>query len=486
MRRVLLSMGAIVLTIACNWDKEDRLCKDGDQPVNIIMERSKTLYSEALTGMSCEEFNSRQTFEAPDWGSCITTFSPGELASTQTIYTNDPIDGILSGDTIAVDQSYIYSLVSRGVEITELESLEVKVHLPLPISPQKIFLYKDKIVVYGERTLYITNLLGELLFKEEMDGDQEISLKGEYLFLRSTKYIDELSDEEFCEKIIYANDARYSALTSVREFSLEELIYLSEEHYYGARFYHLDKKRQYLGFEVPSEKGERQTALMKKGSLELSLIEGVGVESLTMREYGEYLHLFSWDWKGGSSYYVLNSDLQVSSRIEGIAPGEFIGAARFTPDFSYIMTYLNVDPLFVFDLKDHSGPELIGELKFPGTPRFLHEVDTDTLISLGVGENNQLTLSVFSVENPAVPLRTDVLTLDENGIRFDYDYKNFIFHNENILIKGEYEYYLVWIKDHKIEKLQRIPIYGNPRTFFVDDELLLKDGREWESIKLND
>ena len=129
---------------------------------------------------------------------------------------------------------------------------------------------------------------------------------------------------------------------------------------------------------------------------------------------------------------------------------------------------------------------MIGELKFPGTPRFLHEVDTDTLISLGVGENNQLTLSVFSVENPAVPLRTDVLTLDENGIRFDYDYKNFIFHNENILIKGEYEYYLVWIKDHKIEKLQRIPIYGNPRAFFVDDELLLKDGREWESIKLND
>ena len=59
--------------------------------------------------------------------------------------------------------------------------------------------------------------------------------------------------------------------------------------------------------------------------------------------------------------------------------------ARFIGDRGFMVTFLQVDPLFTFDLSDPYNPQMKGELKIPGYSTYLHPVGDNYL--LGVGQN---------------------------------------------------------------------------------------------------
>jgi uncharacterized secreted protein with C-terminal beta-propeller domain len=121
---------------------------------------------------------------------------------------------------------------------------------------------------------------------------------------------------------------------------------------------------------------------------------------------------------GGSenNVYILDGNLERLSSVENLAKGERIYSARFIGDRIYLVTFKQVDPLFVIDASNAKNPKVLGELKMPGFSNYLHPYDENTLIGFGkdtyVDDNNNvrtksLKLSLFDVTNPVEPKEID-------------------------------------------------------------------------------
>ncbi len=84
-----------------------------------------------------------------------------------------------------------------------------------------------------------------------------------------------------------------------------------------------------------------------------------------------------------NNVYVLNSDLEQIGEVEKIAPDERIYSTRFMGDKLYMVTFRQVDPLFVIDLSDAKNPKILGNLKIPGFSDYLQMFDENILIGIG-------------------------------------------------------------------------------------------------------
>lgn len=84
-----------------------------------------------------------------------------------------------------------------------------------------------------------------------------------------------------------------------------------------------------------------------------------------------------------NNVFILDSNLDITGRLENIAPGEKIYSARFIGDRGYLVTFKTVDPFFVIDLKDPHNPAILGALKIPGYSDYLHPYDENHVIGFG-------------------------------------------------------------------------------------------------------
>ena len=99
-------------------------------------------------------------------------------------------------------------------------------------------------------------------------------------------------------------------------------------------------------------------------------------------------------------------------RLDGLGEGEQIYAVRFIGDVGYVVTFRQVDPLFVLDLSDPAAPAVVGELKVPGYSAYLHPVGDGYLLGVGQdvsadGVPEGVQVSLFDVSNPAAPTLVD-------------------------------------------------------------------------------
>lgn len=105
-----------------------------------------------------------------------------------------------------------------------------------------------------------------------------------------------------------------------------------------------------------------------------------------------------------SNVYTLDQNLQRMGSLEGLAPGEMLKSVRFVDNMAYLVTFLQVDPLFAVDLSDPRKPVLRGQLKIPGFSTYMHPIDRNTMVAVGVdGSTASLKLSLFDVSNPEAP-----------------------------------------------------------------------------------
>ncbi|MDF2962903.1 MAG: beta propeller protein, partial [Paenibacillus sp.] len=84
-----------------------------------------------------------------------------------------------------------------------------------------------------------------------------------------------------------------------------------------------------------------------------------------------------------NNMYVLNESMNITGKIEDIAPGEQIYSVRYAGNKAYMVTFRTVDPLFVIDLKNPQEPKILGKLKIPGYSNYLHPYDENHLIGFG-------------------------------------------------------------------------------------------------------
>lgn len=126
------------------------------------------------------------------------------------------------------------------------------------------------------------------------------------------------------------------------------------------------------------------------------------------------------------------TDLNEVSRVSDIGRGENVESVRFIGDFAYVVTYPAdsfffigpsgipvgipfTDPLFVIDLSDPKAPRLRGELEVDGYSAYIHPLDEDHLLTVGVntdpddGTFEDLSVIVFNVADPDAPFVVDRL-----------------------------------------------------------------------------
>ncbi len=145
-----------------------------------------------------------------------------------------------------------------------------------------------------------------------------------------------------------------------------------------------------------------------------------------------------WGPEASTNLFVLEAAdgaLSTIGSVGGIAPGEMAMSARFVGDTAYVVTFEQVDPLFVIDLADPTRPMIVGELVIPGFSSYLHPLDGSHLI--GIGRSADLSgvkLSLFDVSTPSQPTETDFVEIGGGGRGYghawsaaEYDHHAFSF-----------------------------------------------------------
>ncbi len=73
-----------------------------------------------------------------------------------------------------------------------------------------------------------------------------------------------------------------------------------------------------------------------------------------------------------TNVYSIDAQGKIAGKLENIAPGEQFYGTRFIDNYLYLVTYRQIDPLFVIDLSNSAKPTIVGQLKMPGYSTYLH------------------------------------------------------------------------------------------------------------------
>ena len=214
-------------------------------------------------------------------------------------------------------------------------------------------------------------------------------------------------------------------------------------------------------FEAPPDgTGTRDRTIIHRFAIERGAIDyramgevpGHLLNQFSLDEYEGNLRVATtvegWTREGSVQYnnvYVLDPAMRTIGTLEHIAPDERIYAARFAGDRLYLVTFKQVDPLFVIDLSDPKHPGILGELKIPGYSDYLHPIGADHIIGVGkeTSENQWggvsvagLKVALFDVSDVNKPVQVDSVVIGEAGtdslaLR---DHKAFLFIEEKGLL----------------------------------------------------
>ncbi|MEO4053870.1 beta-propeller domain-containing protein [Solibacillus sp. CAU 1738] len=200
-------------------------------------------------------------------------------------------------------------------------------------------------------------------------------------------------------------------------------------------------------------------------------VKGTILNQFSMDEYDGHFRVATtegnaWgnDANSKNHLFILDKNLNQVGSLNDLARGERIYSARFMGDKAYIVTFKQVDPLFVIDVANPANPKVLGELKIPGFSNYLHPLDDNHLI--GIGYDTQvridsyskepfvitkgMKLALFDVSDLANPKEKDAVIIGGRGTYSDvqYDHKALFRDEENhyygfpITIyadKGEYD-----------------------------------------------
>jgi len=183
-------------------------------------------------------------------------------------------------------------------------------------------------------------------------------------------------------------------------------------------------------------------------------VNGTILNQFSLGEYEDVLRVATTTnvWTNNQSeifnhIYCLKKNgtaLDVIGKIEKLAFGERIYSARFIGKRGFLVTFVNVDPLFTLDLSNPSAPKVIGELKVPGYSDYTHPFGENHLITIGKdavfdGTNTWVQgvqLSLFDVTRFENPKLSHKLIIGGRGTQSEanYNHKAFTFWPEHSLL----------------------------------------------------
>ncbi|GAB3080960.1 beta-propeller domain-containing protein [Nocardioides zeae] len=121
-----------------------------------------------------------------------------------------------------------------------------------------------------------------------------------------------------------------------------------------------------------------------------------------------------------------------TGRVDGMGLTEQIQAVRFlSPDLAAVVTFRQVDPLYLVDTSDPTAPTLAGELKVPGYSAYLHPLDDGMLLGIGQhatedGRTTGLQASLFDITDPSAPRQVTTVTWEGRQSLVEGDHRAFL------------------------------------------------------------
>lgn len=110
--------------------------------------------------------------------------------------------------------------------------------------------------------------------------------------------------------------------------------------------------------------------------------------------------------KNYTNLYILDPELKLAWKLEKLWQKENFQSSRYIWDKLFLVTFEQVDPLFVIDVKDAKNPKVLWELKIPWYSTYLHPYDENHLIWLGYDtkenkywwiQNNWIKLDFYQI-----------------------------------------------------------------------------------------
>jgi uncharacterized secreted protein with C-terminal beta-propeller domain len=112
--------------------------------------------------------------------------------------------------------------------------------------------------------------------------------------------------------------------------------------------------------------------------------------------------------------------------LTGLGTGQKLYSVRFVGDTAYVVTFRQIDPLYVIDLSTPTAPKVAGQLELEGFSSYLQPLDNTHLLGIGSdvanNEPSGVQLELFDVSNPAAPRLAQKVTLPYASSAAQYDH----------------------------------------------------------------
>ena len=239
-----------------------------------------------------------------------------------------------------------------------------------------------------------------------------------------------------CTKIAYFEGTKNNSFTMVAGFNTEKNEPAITETFYGAsEEIYASENNIYItsvdySYNAFIEREIYKTTIYKFNLEEAKIklqckteMEGNINNQFSIDEYDGNLRVATTLGSGDKTenrLYIYDKDLNEIGKIDNMANGEEIYSVRFIGKVGYIVTFKEIDPLFVIDLSDPTRPEIKGELKIPGYSSYIHPYDETHIIGIGHNtktnqyggtQNTTMKMSMFDVsdlENPKEMFSVDI------------------------------------------------------------------------------
>lgn len=191
-------------------------------------------------------------------------------------------------------------------------------------------------------------------------------------------------------------------------------------------------------------------------------VPGTIINQFSMDENGNTFRIATTlgnSWFNGTdglsnNIYVLDSNLNQSGKLEGLAIGEKIYSVRFIGNKAYVVTFRTVDPLFVIDMTNPTAPQVLGSLKIPGYSNYLQPYDENHIIGFGKDaitvpyKNGDgvvsstatyylgMKVALFDVSDVTNPIQESSVNIGDRGTDSEllYDHRALLFNQANGLL----------------------------------------------------
>lgn len=160
-------------------------------------------------------------------------------------------------------------------------------------------------------------------------------------------------------------------------------------------------------------------------------VYGTLVNQFSLNEENNNLFVAYTKKSGEDSENIIDSfdkNMKKISSLNNLAKGEKIYSARFMQGKVYLVTFKEVDPLFVIDISKPENMKVLGYLKIPGYSNYLHPYKDGYLIGFGQKTkqksaktivNDGFKIALFDVRDFTKPKQVDVKNI---GARGSYSY----------------------------------------------------------------